>query len=223
MPRSKRHLLLFGLLLAILPVLTGGCSREARHQVLTILFTGVPPLDWVPPEVAVAESAQAARERRQLEMKRAQASKGFSGMYAHGPYAGEACAECHIMSSGGFGFRGGSSSEGEKKSIVPGQFTLPIEELCVACHAGKGNAAAQAAGLSSHGPGWNCVSCHHPHNGREPYFLKVAANDLCRQCHADGYIHTAELHEGLVDCLKCHNPHMGRDASMLRDDLREAY
>lgn len=225
MSPSKRRLLLTVLLLAVLPALAGGCSREARHQVLTLFFTGVTPLDWVPSEDAMKEpeTPQAARERRLLEMKRAQARRVFTGMYTHGPYAAQACEQCHVMSSNGFGFRSGGSSETEQKTIVPGQFNLPPEQLCVACHAGKGNAAAQAAGLRLHGPTWNCILCHQPHNGTEPYFLKVAANDLCRQCHAEGYIYDAGRHEGLEDCLECHNPHMGHDANMLRDDIQETF
>lgn len=274
MPRSKRHVLLVWLLLALVSLLAGGCSREVRYQVLTFFFTGVPPLDWVPPEETnPAQIALEARERRQLKSRRAQADRVFTGVYAHGPYVGEACAECHVMTVGGFGFRSGGSSETEKKTIAPGQFVLPPGELCVACHAGKGNAALQTAGRYAHGPGWNCLTCHEPHNSKEPYLLKaaandlcqrchgnskgnaaaqaadlyshgpgwncvschdphsskepalltVAANDLCRQCHGDGFIHDADLHEGLVDCLDCHNPHMGRDATMLRDDLREAF
>lgn len=227
-PSNKRRLLLAVLPLVVLPALVGGCSRAARYEVLTFFFTGVPPLDWVAPENPMTEPdpAQAllsAKERRLLEMKRAQASRAFTGMYTHGPYAAQACAECHVMGSGGFGFRSGSSSETEQKTIVPGQFILPPEQLCVACHASKGVAAAQAAGLRSHGPSWNCLLCHQPHNGREPYFLKIAANDLCRQCHAEGYIHDAGLHEGLEDCLECHNPHMGYDAHMLRDDIPETF
>jgi len=77
--------------------------------------------------------------------------------------------------------------------------------------------------LRLHGPVWNCVACHHPHNGKEPYLLKVEEGKLCQQCHAKGYIHDTDLHEGQDDCLECHNPHLGRDAKMLRDDFQETF
>lgn len=228
MPRNNQGLLRAGLLLLLAAVLAGGCSRQARYEVLTFFFTGVPPLDWVEPEETETKPAvdpslagMSRRERLLAERDRVQAMRPFTGPYVHGPYAADACDQCHEMAAGGFGF--GSRASQTQKNIIPGRFVLPPEEICVVCHVSKGNAAAQAAGLRLHGPAWNCVLCHHPHHSREPYFLKVEAGQLCQQCHRPGYIHDAGLHEGLEDCLECHNPHMGRDANMLRDDFQETF
>ena len=224
MRRNNRQLIIFCLLLALTVT---GCSRGARYQVLTFFFTGVPPLDAPPesaetPTTAAVDPALARRDQILAERARARAMAPYTGPYSHGPYAAKDCEQCHEMSSaGGFGF--GTSSADAKKTIVPGRFVLPREQLCVACHAGKGAAAVQAAGLRLHGPAWNCVVCHHPHSSPEPYFLKVKAEQLCLECHGDGFIHDTDLHTGLSDCLECHNPHLGRDAMMLRDDFRETF
>jgi len=227
-PRNNRPLLLAGMLLLLSALVAGGCSRAARHEVLTFFFTGVPPLDWVPPEEAASKPAEdpalakmSTRERLLAKRDQEAAMRPFTGPYVHGPYAADACEQCHEMAAGGFGF--GNMASQTKMNIIPGRFVVPLAELCVVCHAGKGSAAAQAAGLRLHGPAWNCVACHSPHNSKEPYLLKVEAGKLCRQCHGKGFIHDAELHEGLEECLECHNPHMGRDARMLRDDFQEGF
>ncbi|MFA7384228.1 MAG: hypothetical protein WC001_12350, partial [Desulfurivibrionaceae bacterium] len=79
MPRNNYRLLLAGLLPALLAILAGGCSRAARHDVLTFFFTGVPPLDggggkgagapraptvvWVLVKRALKEKRRAERDR----------------------------------------------------------------------------------------------------------------------------------------------------------------
>jgi len=162
-----------------------------------------------------------SKEKRQLDMKRAQASKTYTGMYTHGPYAGAACEECHVMALGGFGFRSSADSKTEKKSIAPGEFVLPREELCVACHSGKGNAAVQTAGRYSHGPSWNCLTCHEPHNSKEPALLKMAANDLCQQCHGNSKGNAAAQAADLYshgpgwNCVRCHDPHSSKEPALL--------
>lgn len=206
------------LALAVLAATTG-CTPYARHQVLTFFFTGVPPLGGAAEQRQPAAAAVGALTRqRQLAARQA---KPFTGPYLHGPYAAGDCAQCHEMSdSVGFGING---SQDAQQSIVPGRFVLPPEQLCVVCHAGKSAAAVQAAGLWLHGPAWNCTACHSPHDGQDPYFLRAPVKQLCRQCHAEGYIHDTDLHAGAEECLDCHNPHMGRDSRMLRDDFQESY
>lgn len=231
MSRNNYRLLLAGLLPVLLAMLAGGgCSRADRHEVLTFFFTGVPPLDGgeskpvEAPKPSAVDSALAKmslKERRLAERDRAAALRPFTGPYVHGPFAAQSCEECHEMAAGGFGF--GNMASQTKMNIIPGRFVRPPEQLCVACHAGKGNAAAQGAGLRLHGPAWNCGLCHQPHNGKEPYFLKMKAGELCRQCHGDGYIHDVDLHAGVEECLECHNPHLGRDARMLREDFDETF
>jgi len=218
MRQNKRRLLFLGLLLTLL-VVVAGCSREARYEVLTFFFTGVPAFD-APPEVEVVAGPVLSR-REQLLAKRDQeaAAKVFSGPYVHGPYAANECEQCHEMAKG----TGSGGSRDGKKTIVPGRFVLPPQELCVACHTTKSAASAQAAGLHLHGPGWNCIHCHNHHNGREPALLRVKVEQLCLQCHGGGNIHDAALHEGVENCLECHNPHMGRDPRMLREDFEETF
>jgi len=225
MRRSRLAILLPSLLaaLALLAVFSG-CTRQARYPVLTFFFTGVPPLD-APDEPPPAETptVDPALAKRALILAKAaaEAAKPYEGPFIHGPYASRACDQCHEMAAGGFGF--GTTSQGADKTIVPGKFVLPPDQLCVACHTSKSVAVVQAAGLRLHGPAWNCTLCHHSHNSQNRYFLRLVPAKLCRQCHADGFIHDTELHAGVEDCLDCHNPHMGRDAFMLRDDYQETF
>lgn len=224
MSRNNCRLLLTVVLPALLAILAAGCSSAARHEVLTFFFTGVPPMDGGSPKAAAVDSAlpkMSLYERRLADRDRIAALRPFTGPYVHGPFAAQSCEQCHEMAAGGFGF--GNIASQTKMNIVPGRFVLPPAELCVACHAGKSNAAAQAAGLRLHGPAENCLICHQPHNGKAPYFLKMNVGELCRQCHGDGYIHDADLHTEVEDCLECHNPHLGRDAAMLRDDYQETF
>lgn len=224
MPRNNWRAPFCGLLLALALLAGGaGCSREARHEVLIFFFTGVPDLDAPEEPDEFAETSGPVLSRReQLLAERAKAALVYAGPYAHGPYAANGCEQCHEMASGA-GYSFGSSVDVDKKSIVPGEFILPPEQLCTACHATKGLAAAQAGGLILHGPAWSCTTCHDPHTSKESALLRVTADQVCRQCHSQGFIHDADLHEGVEDCLDCHNPHLGRDSRMLREDFEETF
>ena len=222
--RSRPVLLL---LAAALLVASGpGCDRNARHDVLTFFFTGVPPLDegGKAPEKAKAPERKAPEESAKKKRVVVKATR-----YSHGPYASGACYLCHETSETG-GYRGlGKKEEAKgaiaKAGIVPGKLVAPLRELCVRCHAAKSPEKARGEGLWVHGPvaAGYCTACHGPHAGPQPHLLVKNANDACRDCHGEGFLVGKALHEGKTECLACHNAHFGRDGRLLTSEHREAW
>lgn len=215
-----------GLLLITMAALAG-CDRAGRHEVLTFFFTGVPPVDYEEKLAAAArlkaeEEAARLQAATQAENRKIAAIKEYGGPFTHGPYAAQTCEECHEMSTtGGFGFGGGSDKEATK-SIVPGRFVQPLELVCTAvCHTAMRPDTVAASGLWLHGPATACVTCHHPHSSPNRYMLTVPVEQLCRQCHAIGFISATDAHTGKQACLECHNPHLGRNAHMLKSEYHE--
>ncbi|MBD1400678.1 cytochrome c3 family protein [Pelovirga terrestris] len=203
-----RRLGLILLFLALLPAAVG-CSPEARHQVLTVLFTGVPPLGW-------KEELQRLQAEEAIVVRQDFPSRFDSGGWNHGPYAAGECGSCHEMVP--------PRNPGERPTrIVVGQFVETREQMCVACHAEKTAERARNDGLWLHGPADNCLRCHHPHLSAQPAMLRRTADELCLSCHDDGLIHSQDLHAGVSDCLSCHNPHLGADALMLSWDYEELF
>ncbi|MBW6521025.1 MAG: hypothetical protein K0A99_08470 [Desulfoarculaceae bacterium] len=225
--RPSKQLSLVCLLLALLISLSA-CSREVRYKTLTFFFTGVPPIDYKPPPPGSGQEMVSAAELSDLERyalaKRIAAAQfaQYSGDFGHGPFAGNYCDACHQTKVGGsFGFGGGKE---DKVSVMPTDFQAPRELLCVGCHTSQGPTAIGAAGLRQHGPAkTDCTLCHHPHGGREQFFLFAPAAELCQKCHGEGFIHDTKLHTDAGPCLDCHNPHLGLDARMLRDEYIESF
>lgn len=221
-PSKRPHL---AVLLLVLLMTLSACSREVRYKTLTFFFTGVPPLDYKPP-VQVQQQGGAdltAMQRYNLDRLVAASQRPqYSGSYTHGPFASNNCEVCHqLQTESGIGFSGGAD---DKPGVNPTEFQAPREELCTGCHTSKGAKAVAAAGLRLHGPAISdCTLCHNHHASPEQYFLDMALDKLCQQCHAAGFIHAAELHADAGPCLDCHNAHMGKDARMLNDDYHEVY
>ena len=113
----------------------------------------------------------------------------------HAPFEAGDCRLCHERAD----------------PLSPGPITTPVNEQCFGCHddfqktvAGKsGHAAARES----------CVSCHNPHNAREPKLLVAEAGALCMSCHESVKnlaLHTPVKHDALTEgakCMNCHNPH----------------
>ncbi|MFH7325809.1 cytochrome c3 family protein [Desulfurivibrio sp. C05AmB] len=210
--RLKRGLGFSLLLLVGLAGLTllgaAGCRPETRHQVLTIFFTGVPPLAEETGPAGEGELVAAIPRRTMPE-------RWEEGPYTHGPYGAKHCDQCHVMAP---------APEGQTPTRVqPGRFAQSFGEMCLACHQEKSPERARNEGLWLHGPAAACMRCHHPHLSRQPFMLRRAGDELCRSCHSEGLIHDRERHEGEDACLSCHNPHLGADAMMLREDYEEVF
>jgi predicted CXXCH cytochrome family protein len=198
----------------LLAAIAAGCaSPEARHEVLTIFFTGVPEPGAVPDQV----SALSPAERRQAMLKaRRRAAFQPPALYSHGPNAANQCEVCH--DAGG--------SKGPSRRIGP-KLVAPVKELCIGCHSDKSAELAHSAGLAVHKPVEDgmCVLCHDPHTAKLQYLLKGdSPTGLCARCHAEGRsggAPAAHAEDSGKDCLACHNAHVGATPRLLKADLDE--
>jgi predicted CXXCH cytochrome family protein len=92
---------------AVAAAQTLGCGAATRHEVLTFLFDGVPPLKTAEgPETKPQETQAGAGRSRSV------------GYGEHGPYAARLCGACH--------------EAGATNALV-----APKDALCVRCHAIK--------------------------------------------------------------------------------------
>ena len=202
--------------------LPSGCSTEARHQMLTFFFTGVPaPGEEQAKEREAEKPAGAAPASKRTRREFFQEPQFF----AHGPYGAGHCDKCHaVTASKPFRSEAAGAIKAapapERKSIGP-RLAAPLKELCLTCHGDMAHTVAQAQGLWMHGPvanGW-CVACHSPHRSARQYMLLGKNNvELCTGCHRKPDLLQTAAHqkEPEADCLACHNPHLGRSASLLK-------
>lgn len=158
-----------------------GCSSVTNHEILGLIFDGVPRL---PPPDEFCTDYQAKLERDQ-QAKKGEGGKKSSGI--HRPYAEKHCDSCH---------------DKEKE----GGLIKPPRELCGVCHTGflKGRLAHGPAAVGE------CLACHLPHSSTYPSLLKRNVNELCSMCHQEprvsGKMHDSFTHKGL-SCVDCHDPH----------------
>lgn len=163
------------------------CTRERSHEILTIFFDGVPPLD-APRKRAERISGQFISEAqtgsapRRLEMVQ------------HAPYQKEECARCH-----------------------PRELSFSLDEdfdrrgRCFNCHEHSAFKAKLDGYAYVHGPVAirNCLACHDAHESRFPSLLVEAEPRLCFECHDRDAILSTDAHRGVDSCVRCHNPHGG--------------
>lgn len=170
------------LLLPLLFALLCGCSSITKHEVLGLIFDGVPQM---PPPAEFCTDYEAKLERDRLAK---QGAGGRNNANApHRPYAEKQCSKCH-------------DKENE------GGLVKPQRELCGVCHAGF------LKGKLAHGPAavGECLACHLPHTSNYPALLKRNVNELCGMCHKEsrvsGKMHDSFVQKGL-SCVDCHDPH----------------
>lgn len=197
--QSKKKLLL---LLLLTVFFASGCS----HRVLTFFFTGVP--EPRSEEQAAATIILPDSPSRQFDIPP-------QYQFTHGPWAANRCESCHQESSG----RGFNAV---KDSSNISRLVLPIEQLCVDCHADEKFVGSPE--YWQHGPVANgkCTFCHYPHQSARQFMLVSADNkEMCGQCHI-----SAEIHAGysvpdqiIDDCVDCHDPHASKGSALLRATL----
>lgn len=229
----------------LLVLAVAGCaSPETRHEVLKVIFTGVPE----PGSAASEEERPLTAAERVEAARRARARANFRQpeMFVHGPRASNECEGCHTLSTGPGMFSGGPKADapnkgaktaapdnGKATASTKGRITpklaRPIPELCITCHSDKSGKRAQELGLMVHRPVTEgmCVDCHHPHGAPRQYMLLGEDSiALCMTCHAagkKGRVPATAVHakNPEKDCLECHNPHVGKTARLLKADFDE--
>lgn len=140
--------------------------------------------------------------------------------FVHEP-AKKDCTECHDSHTSDYEFH----------------LKKPIEQLCLDCHTGLGDAISDAT--TSHAAvftGESCANCHDPHASGRPNLLRDRQTTLCLACHnqpvkaADGrtipdmtasvsgkhFLH-GPVESG--DCSACHNVHGSIHTRLLRQDF----
>lgn len=214
-------LLLIICLASISLVFLSGCDRYTRYKVLTFFFTGVPSPDGsTPAQKSEAEVRAEVRKQKRKEAERVPS-------YAHGPFASGQCNQCHATSSSATfrrGVREASGIAGTEKGGVSARLILPLEELCIDCHADKSVDVAYGKGFWVHGPVSRgiCTACHSPHQSPYPFMLLNGdSRFMCARCHAKGFITETEDHMKDQECTTCHNPHIGKDRFLLKKDFDE--
>ena len=201
------------------------CSHAGRHKALTILFTGVPPLEEEGSEAEDSDSdeisaAPAAGQEEAPENRR------VSPFWVHRPYRARECTKCHLVGSVG---RESDASGPIRRGGPPSvglEMTAPEDELCATCHTTKTEGFAESRGLEIHMPvaAGLCTECHHPHQSRRRYMLLGNDNTaLCAECHEPHDLQRmdTESEEPGVGCVSCHNPHLGKTPLMLRSEFSE--
>jgi predicted CXXCH cytochrome family protein len=209
------------MVLFFVALLVSGCDRKSRYQVMTTVFTGVPPYEEYyadkPEEVDVEDSA---------------ASDGPK-VYMHPVYEARLCTSCHKnVDSARSDFNTGAPEGLEPDpSAPPPDLLLAREKLCTAsCHIDKTPRRAIRENLWLHNPvaQGKCLDCHEPHQSTNPFQLKLPEAEVCISCHAPDSLtrashldktgNEAELAAG---CLTCHTVHMGADSQLLASEYKE--
>lgn len=193
-----------------------GCDKQARHKVLTVFFTGVPPLE--------EENHTAVEKDKTLKTKAEPAPP--PALYEHPLTASRQCSVCH-RSTANFNIFGGRGQQPvvafRKGMVSPGPLVLPRQELCIGCHKDKSTAEALARGLQLHPTSakGDCYACHDPHQSTNPYMLLEKPQQICIPCHKDPKMMELAAHKEPGECLSCHNPHLGKDRKLLTKDYKE--
>lgn len=217
--------------IAALFLLLCGCSRQARHEVLTFFFTGVPPLEEQ--ATAASQPGQQSAGGAQQKVPQAPAQKTQAPpkqqYYSHPVWLDGQCDACH-QGKNLFAFQtpktGGAPSQRVFFSGggMPGPLNSPVEQLCSGCHSDKTGLRAIKDHLWLHNPTakGQCLACHDPHQSKNSGVLRTPAGQICQSCHSQASLAALPMH-GYDDrpCLDCHNPHMGKDRMLLRQEYQE--
>jgi predicted CXXCH cytochrome family protein len=184
----------------VLIAATFACSPLQRHAVLDFVFDGVPPYQTSEEKaLAAIEAAQREAESNIQASRPRQRRIRKLTRFTHGPFAAKECTRCHDLTTAS-GFRGLSGGGGGERSAVElaeaGRLRMPIDELCVHCHAEFAHDAPGNEGRWLHGPvasGW-CVLCHEAHSALYPSLLVAEPTArLCGICHLrEDLVETAE-------------------------------
>ena len=205
------------IIVAVLIVIVSGCDRQGRHKMLTVFFTGVPPLE----EEKKGETEKDKTLKVQKETEQA-APKVI--VYTHPLSAARLCNQCHLTTANFAMFGQRVSVNSFQKGIPsPGKLVVPRKELCIKCHKDKSDAKALREGLWLHTTAarGDCNKCHDPHQSNNRYMLLDKPRQICIPCHTGPKIMELPAHKEPGECLTCHNPHLGKDRKLLTKDYKE--
>jgi predicted CXXCH cytochrome family protein len=159
-------------------------DEAAFHEVLTLFFDGVPPLDNEMVETGTANidpNVPDIRKRPDVDW------------CIHTPFRD--CVRCH----------GNRQQESFSREV---QLTARMPELCYQCHENLMPAALKGW---VHGPVavGQCLVCHEPHKTKDEHLLRMPIPELCNGCHEEvnAELNPAHLNESHFKCNNCHESH----------------
>ena len=230
---GRRQRLTIGILVLAFFAIIGGCSANSRHSLLTIVFTGVAPLEEDEQSKDAVDSTVIVDEQQAIKQKQFENSL-MPQFWAHGPFSAGQCERCHNVTQS-VNFQGDAASVNydpftSGTAVFGARLAVPKNRLCVSCHTSHGAQYAQERSLVQHLPVelGNCTACHHPHQSRRQFML-LGEDDrqMCTGCHQAG---KTEGLDHIVSepgsCTQCHNSHIGTNSNLLKridDELSLLY
>jgi predicted CXXCH cytochrome family protein len=193
-PRNRKNELACRILLIALGFLVvAGCNRQARYEVLTFFFTGVPPLEGT--EKPSDEAPQGAGGLKQDAVARAE-TKTPPPLHKHKPFEEGNCSACH------------EANKGNRLFNEP-------QKLCLRCHEDFASSFPWVHGPVAVGL---CNTCHESHESRNEFLLISTSREICFECHVREDIFITPYHSGVrvALCTDCHDPHGGSDRWLLK-------
>jgi predicted CXXCH cytochrome family protein len=175
-------------LIALGMALLSSCAESKRHQILSFIFDGVPPMPGSDVEALGPDDGDGRRRRRSEPV-----------WFIHDPIINYApsldrpCERCH--------------REQEQQSFSGEvHLTAPSPQLCYECHEPPSTQAGWIHGPVAAG---ECVFCHEPHRSTQEHLLKKPLPAMCYQCHDSQAISEIEGHakSSFSQCLDCHSGH----------------
>jgi predicted CXXCH cytochrome family protein len=125
--------------------------------------------------------------------KEGEEEKEKKKLVVHEP-VGEDCVTCHVPHT----------------SDEKGLLSMPVLEMCEACHDEVFEAAKSKDMASRHSvvlQGKACLSCHTPHVSKHKKLLTVASRPMCLNCHSKDVKHGERTIPNLTDQLAKENVH----------------
>ncbi len=202
------HVPLFLLLLCMVL----GCEQKTQYEILTTIFTGVPPMEELYADKVPDEKEELQEITEKIKNK----------MHLHPLWAAAQCTACHVAGSDELLYT--DSVNGLMPELIQ-----PAETLCLKCHFDKTTRRAIRGRLWLHAPvaRGECLSCHNAHQSPHQAHLRVKPGKICSSCHESNQLPQAcfdNPRDGTAEneCLNCHNAHMGRNSFLLKSDYIEA-
>jgi len=176
------------ILVALGMALLSSCAESKRHQIMSFIFDGVPPMPGSEVDTSGPDDGDGRRRRRSEPV-----------WFIHDPIINydasleRPCARCH-------------QEQAQQSFSGEVHLTAPAPQLCYECH----DPPTMQLGWV-HGPvaAGECVFCHEPHRSVQAFLLKKPQPAMCYQCHDSQAISEIEGHAkpSFSLCLDCHSGH----------------
>ena len=187
--RIKKYKFFELIVMMLCSILLLNCSEEKKHDILTFLFDGVPPL------------GQKALKNELVNADFRTTSQVPEGpvWYVHEPR--KDCTNCHDKS--------------RQKNMSPQTYLkAPVPQLCYNCHSDY-SSNQYVHGPVAVG---QCLYCHNPHASQIKYLLIKSEPELCYKCHDQYAVELIPGHfsKQMSTCTNCHNPHSSSIGYLLK-------